>query len=768
MDSFQQHARTRRGARSSPRAALVAVACATATWSSAARAAPHAFHAPAVIRGLGQARRPLSARDAKLDARLRAAVGLEPSPAPAASAFVATDGPWRQGETLHVLVHVAPGTDPAALRARGLTLERTLGDVVEGTIAVADTTALADLDAVRSIRPARPGRLRVTADGPSRAALARATGYDGTGVTIGVISDGAGSLPASVVPGGCAPGTGAEGQALIQVAQTLAPGATLRFASGIASGIAFEQAIQCLEAAGARVIVDDLGFYDEPFFEDGPVANATRAAVQAGVSFHSATGNDGEDHYGAPFKATAGSSHHDFAASGAADNYDEIDVAAGDTLDCVLQWNDPFGAAADDYDLELYDLSTPTPALITQSTNRQTGTQDPLEEISVKNTATTAGRAGVAITKFAGADRTLALFCFGGQTIQYVTPAGSIVGHPAVPEVVAVGAMDASDPGLDTVEAFSSRGPVEIDFPAPETRAKPDLVAFDGVTTSVPGFNPFFGTSAAAPDSAAVAALLLSKAPCLTPARIKETLMATAVDVGTAGFDPVAGAGRLDALAAIEAVGAGPCADDAACDDGNACTVDRCDGCACVHTLSCDDGNPCTADACDPAVGCVHTALADGASCADADVCNGAETCRAGACTAGSPLDCTADACATAGCDATAGCTSAPLEGFAGVSCVCGLGLEPAACSGVELPRGVRNRFRRACRLVARAARRRNIRVERALVRHALSAFAHASAGATSALNRGTLTATCADAVVGAVGDATARTQQLAGQLATN
>ena len=57
------------------------------------------------------------------------------------------------------------------------------------------------------------------------------------------------------------------------------------------------------------------------------------------------------------------------------------------------------------------------------------------------------------------------------------TPAGSIVGHPALDEVVAVAAIDAADPGLDEVEPFSSRGPARVDFPAREDRAKPDLAA---------------------------------------------------------------------------------------------------------------------------------------------------------------------------------------------------------------------------------------------------------------------------------------------------
>ena len=44
-------------------------------------------------------------------------------------------------------------------------------------------------------------------------------------------------------------------------------------------------------------------------------------------------------------------------------------------------------------------------------------------------------------------------------------------------------------------------------------RQKPDITAADGVSTAAPGFNPFYGTSAAAPHAAAIAALLKSAVP---------------------------------------------------------------------------------------------------------------------------------------------------------------------------------------------------------------------------------------------------------------
>ncbi len=76
--------------------------------------------------------------------------------------------------------------------------------------------------------------------------------------------------------------------------------------------------------------------------------------------------------------------------------------------------------------------------------------------------------------------------------------------------------------------------------------------------------------------------------------------------------------------------------DNAACDDGNACTGDTCDAVAgCLHTGSaegCDDHNACTTDSCDPGVGCVYVPLV-GTGCDDANLCTYGDACDlAGAC----------------------------------------------------------------------------------------------------------------------------------------
>src|SRR6185436_4353917 len=84
-------------------------------------------------------------------------------------------------------------------------------------------------------------------------------------------------------------------------------------------------------------------------------------------------------------------------------------------------------------------------------------------------------------------------------------------------------------------------------------RQKPDIAAADGVATTVPGFNPFFGTSAAAPHAAAIAALLKSYNPLLTTAQIRQVLTSSALEIEGPGVDRDSGWGLVMALQALAA-----------------------------------------------------------------------------------------------------------------------------------------------------------------------------------------------------------------------
>ncbi len=419
-----------------------------------------------------------------------------------------------------------------------------------------------------------------------RATLPAALGHlvNGTGVKIGVISDGvshrsqvqSGGSPdlPTVTVNSARPGSGDEGTAMLEIVHDLAPGAALYFSSGIAGTLSMVDSINWLIGQGVDVIVDDLSFFGEHFFSDGSVALAAANAVSNGVAYVTSAGNYAQQHYQGQWSPSGGV--HDFDATAGVDNVLDVGtVPNGGTIDIVLQWSDSWTGSSNDYNLGLYNLGTMT--YVATSTSSQTGTQHPFEVIEWTNTTGAAVNVGVVIDDFnSPASRELELFVlplnFGiaNLTDNDRTTSDSIFGQAAVQSVLTVAAISASDPGNDTIESFSSQGNSTIydNFTTQHKvqRQSLDGAGIDGVQTRIGqlGFfvNPFFGTSAAAPHAAAIAALLLDANPSLTPAQVSSALTSTSVDIGAAGYDVSSGFGRFDAFAAVKSVLWGDMNDD--------------------------------------------------------------------------------------------------------------------------------------------------------------------------------------------------------------
>ena len=130
------------------------------------------------------------------------------------------------------------------------------------------------------------------------------------------------------------------------------------------------------------------------------------------------------------------------------------------------------------------------------------------------------------------------------------------------PNVITVGAAS----GSGRVEAYSSRGPAVDAEGRPLSWTKPDIMAPgtavvsararalaspDAKTDEERYYTVMNGTSMAAPQVAAAAALLLDAHPELAPSDVASLLRRSAADLGAAGVDVQTGYGMLDVAGAL-------------------------------------------------------------------------------------------------------------------------------------------------------------------------------------------------------------------------
>jgi len=383
---------------------------------------------------------------------------------------------------------------------------------------------------------------------------------------------------------------------MAQIVHDVAPGADLAFATALGGQVNFANNIRALAAAGADVIVDDIIYFTEPVYQDGVIANAVSDVTADGVTYISMAFNNnglGINSYEAPdYRSTAcpaivaaqpgADDCMDFDPGAGADNMFDVDVTAGDGR-FNLNWAEPeLGVTTD---LNLYVLNTGGTAISFPNPlppGDNLSSQLPTEFVS--GTFGSAGPRQIVIQRAQGAGTPRLKFVSNDNGANRFTSTQAVVapdvqgptiyGHNGTAAAQTVGAVPFNNSGV--VEPFSSRGPVTHLFepvngatPAaalatPEVLNKPDVSATDGGLNSF--FRApctecrFFGTSAAAPHAAGVAALQLSADPALTQAQVKATQVATADPVGSLGQLEV-GAGLVNA---IDAIGANPTAPPAA------------------------------------------------------------------------------------------------------------------------------------------------------------------------------------------------------------
>ncbi len=589
-----------------------------------------------------------------------------------------------------VLIDAVTRGDPqqlkAALVALGLQHPAVYSNDVGGWLPVSQldaATANAEVHSIRAAMPrTRTGAVTSQGDFVQHSDVVRSVhSLTGAGVTVGVLSDSydcypvyaannvpaggfagyanngflataatdvsTGDLPSNVNvleeaeagQGGCmaygAPTQlpfGDEGRAMLQIVHDVAPGASLAFYTAENSEADFANGIGKLAAsvaaggAGAKVIADDVGYFDEPFFQDGIVAQAIDAVEANGVAYFSAAGNDGTLAYDntAPSFATvsttvpnAGEHLLNFDASGATTTTSlPVTIAPlvpGEFVAIVVEWDQPYvtgapnsGGATSHIDVCITGASG-TDEIIDYAGNSATCSgpnatgADSYQVMIVANPANASGntaaetlniQVGLAGATIAPGRIKVAVEDDGaGSTINaFQTNSATLQGHPGASGAAAVGVAFYFDtPTCGTtpaqLESYSSTGGAPILFDVSGTRLatavlrqKPDFAGPDGgndtflgytlasqgitganglLNTTIaacqnhPSYPNFFGTSAATPHVASIAALMLQANPAVTPAEIYLALRTSALPMATPSPNVDSGYGFVQADAAF-------------------------------------------------------------------------------------------------------------------------------------------------------------------------------------------------------------------------
>jgi hypothetical protein len=358
---------------------------------------------------LGEGLKQLAAPPVAARASARAAASGEPE--------VTVTSPVQFDDANRALVRISLDGSPAAAQTLGSLkqidgVEVVASDLsygpglVEAYVPVEQLLSIARTKGVLAVVPSSPAVTNVGSTDSQGIVQHRVdklpAGVDGSGITVGVMSDSydtnaapnsaaldiaSGDLPGAGNPAGNTepvvvledfPGRTDEGRAMLQIVHDLAPKAKLGFATANTGQLGFANNIRALAGdpaapnfrAGfkADVIVDDIIYLDEPFFQDGIVAQAVDEVVAKGVSYFSSAGNrPASQAYDSKIQIVPGNStswsstnlnftnvpvalyaggFHNFAANGAVDIAQNVQFTAnpGSSNTVVLQWNEPFDA----------------------------------------------------------------------------------------------------------------------------------------------------------------------------------------------------------------------------------------------------------------------------------------------------------------------------------------------------------------------------------------------------------------------------------------
>ena len=359
-----------------------------------------------------------------------------------------------------------------------------------------------------------------------------------------------------------------EGRAMMQIIHDIAPGASLAFYTAFDSEQDFANGILALAAAGCKVIVDDVSYFDEPFFQNGVVAQAIQTVEAEGVTYVTAAGNDASNGYQAvwnPISGTFGGHIFSDAESFGGGLVQQVSInteGTGDAFPLLVEWNQAYGTVSSSTaDLELVVFNS-NGQIVGTATNATSGEPtNPWLEYNF----TQSGTYYIAIENLnSNTNPGLIKEVAEGDGVPFTvvgSNAGTVYGHAMTPGAITAGAVSAADTpafGFNTPfsESFSSSGAgTELLFAnngtalsAPDTLSPVAVSGIDDIHTTVSDLSDFYGTSAAAASLAGVAALILAADPFLTAAQVEQIMESSSLPMANSA---VSGAGLVQVDLAV-------------------------------------------------------------------------------------------------------------------------------------------------------------------------------------------------------------------------
>ena len=565
--------------------------------------------------------------------------------------------------TLDIMINGSVDEVQGELDAVGFNVDAVYGNSIGGTISPDNLEALSQIPAVRRInmpeKMTHAGIVQNQADvvhysKKIKESLKNAP--TGKGITIGILSDSFDCASnkdsrmkitaATDVKNGELPGDvnvvkddfvcwsqGDEGRAMAQLVHDIAPDAKIAFYSPD-SITDFAEGIQLLAlpkgqrgrgtrvGAGANIIVDDLYYYNEPYYESGIIGDSISRVVKNGVAYFVSAGNftvaDSAGKKDVTIYATDSAQFVPFTPDqnspmslsnaqvlkindGPNGTVLPVKVSSKNRFDFQYMgvwWGQSYAKGSQSKIMVC--LTKPDGTAISQASwcdTQQIG-QNPNIQLSFSIGKVSSGEDyGLQLFYLEGVKPTS--FTVSGLGQVAIDPSeaaerGSIFGHATTPAAFTLGAADfAQTPQCNAalseaqMESFSSYGnsPLLFDVLGNAINIvpnKPDATAVDGVSTSFfgrlssPTGEPpvyrdaacnltsnyrFYGTSAAAPNAAAIAALIVQDNPGITPEEIYNALRQSATPIGKTPaegkYNYVSGYGLINAEKAINTLRAG-------------------------------------------------------------------------------------------------------------------------------------------------------------------------------------------------------------------